>query len=274
MAKGINSIEDAYEFSNNISDNDIRDFYLDEAKTNKEDFEIKEVDGKYLSFLKNDDGSLIFAGEIEFTDDEKQEYGFDQPVGSSFAMGGAVPVGAYGLSKEGIKNFLIDAGKATVENVMQIGKSSFDYLLGEPGELGDMLRSLSDWTKKNPGKEIELSDQDLTQIGESVFELGGIPLMNSASLINAMDQFPNVEEVRKFTDRVIKDLFADTSAEEKVNKFIATQKERKAADVLGLAASVFPVTSVAAKGVAKGTKFVKEKLTKKDKENITEDNTK
>ena len=273
MAKGINSIEDAYEFSNNISDDDIRNIYLRKAKTNKEDFEIKEVDGEYLAFLKNDDGSLIFAGEVDFTDEEKQAYGFDQPVGSSFAMGGPVPVGAYGLSKEGVKNFLIDAGKSTIENLMQISKSSVDYLLGEPGELGDIVRSISDWTKKNPGKQIELSDQELTQIGESVFELGGVPLLNSASLINALDQFPNVEEVKKFTDSVIKDLFADTSAEEKVNKFIETQKERKAADVLGLAASVFPITGVAAKGVAKGAKFVQEKLSKKNKQDVNKDNT-
>ena len=156
---------------------------------------------------------------------------------------------------------------------MQISKSSVDYLLGEPGELGDIVKSISDWTKKNPGKQIELSDQELTQIGESVFELGGVPLLNSASLINALDQFPNVEEVKKFTNSVITDLFADTSAEEKVNKFIATQKERKAADVLGLAASVFPITSVAAKGVAKGAKFVQEKLSKKNKQDVNKDNT-
>ena len=232
MNKSIDSIEDAYDFSESISDNTLRNIILEDSKVNKDDYEILESNGKYLSFLKNKDGSLVFIDEIEFNDEEKQAYGFDQPVGTSFAMGGPIAVGSYGFSKEGIKNFLVDAGKETIKNLMQIGKSSIDYLAAEPGEIGDLLKDLSNWTKQNQGKDINLSEEQLSNIGENVFMLGGFPLVNTESLINALD------------------------IKEKVNKFIATQGERKAADTLGLVASFGPLTSV----LGKGAKAIKQKI--------------
>lgn len=256
MNKSIDSIEDAYDFSESISDNTLRNIILEDSKVNKDDYEILESNGKYLSFLKNKDGSLVFIDEIEFNDEEKQAYGFDQPVGPSFAMGSPIPVGSYGFSKEGIKNFLVDAGKETIKNLMQIGKSSIDYLAAEPGEIGDLLKDLSNWAKQNQGKDINLSEEQLSNIGENVFELGGFPLVNTESLINALDQFPNTDEVKKFTNTVITDLFSNTPIKEKVNKFIATQGERKAADTLGLVASFGPLTSV----LGKGAKAIKQKI--------------
>lgn len=176
-------------------------------------------------------------------------------VGGVAAAPGFVPF-PYQFDTAGLKKFLVDTGNATLENLAQIGKSTVDALIAEPGEISSIANQIKDWAMSKVGKNI--TDEEKATIGEAVLTIGGRPLQTTNALLELLDELPDYESVKGFTDTFIKRLTQDTAMQEQVANFIDTQDERKIQQVGG-AVIAGELTPRLFRGAVKGVKALQPK---------------
>ena len=186
---------------------------------------------------------------------EPEEQATSPMFGEQAAMG-FVPF-PYQFDTAGLKKFLVDTGNATLENLAQIGKSTVDALIAEPGEISSIANRIKDWAMSKVGKNI--TDEEKATIGEAVLTIGGRPLQTTNALLELLDELPDYESVKGFTDTFIKRLTQDTAMQEQVANFIDTQDERKIQQ-LGGAVIAGELTPRLFRGAVKGAQVLKPKV--------------
>jgi hypothetical protein len=186
---------------------------------------------------------------------EPDEQATSPMFGAQAAMG-FVPF-PYQFDTAGLKKFLVDTGNATLENIAQLTKSGVDFLFGEPGEIGNIGNKIQEWAMSKVGKD--LSDEEKASIGETVLKFGGKSLATVDQIFDLLDELPDYESVKGFTDNFIKNLSQDTAMQEQVANFIDTQDEKKIQQ-LGGAIIAGELTPRLFRGAVKGAQVLKPKV--------------